>query len=385
MSDNMKICVISSSYPNEDGIGNTFVEQLVNAITRLGNQCVVISPLNTFGNDCILKYKEYEIKDLGNNLKVEVYRPRIWNRNIPIVPISTNMFMAQRAIERTIKKQRLKFDIIYCHFFAMGVLAWHYAHKNNIPLFVATGESKVKLFPQKPCLSFSLKKFRQYVSGIICVSSKNLEECVALGYAEREKCKVFPNGANLQLFKPLDKAMCRRQIGFNNDDFLLVTVGEFSDRKGQNRIVKAVDSLSEPKIKTCFIGRGEPITDREYMFYKGTVKHDELPVYLNAADIFVLPTLREGCCNAIVEALACGLPVISSDKSFNYDILDETNSIMVDPEDVGQIAMAIKELYGGENKRSVLAKGALNKAMSLSINQRASNILSFIKDRMNML
>ncbi len=380
----MKICVISSSYPNEDGIGNTFVEQLVNAITRLGNHCVVISPLNTFGNKRTLKYKEYEIKDLGDNLTVEVYRPRIWNRNIPFLPVSTNLYLDQRAIERTIKKHKLAFDIMYCHFFASGILAWHYAYNNNIPLFVATGESKVKLFPQKPCLSFSLKKFRQYISGVICVSSKNLEECVSLGYAEKEKCKVFPNGANLQLFKPLDKAVCRRQIGLKDDDFLLVTVGEFSDRKGQNRILKAVDSLSEPKIRTCFIGRGELIADRDYMFYKGTVKHDELPVYLNAADVFVLPTLREGCCNAIVEALACGLPVISSDKSFNYDILDETNSIMVDPENVGQIAMAIKELYEDDNKRSALAKGALNKAMSLSINQRASNILSFIKERMKM-
>jgi glycosyltransferase involved in cell wall biosynthesis len=136
--------------------------------------------------------------------------------------------------------------------------------------------------------------------------------------------------------------------------------------------------MSDPKIKTCFIGRGEPIADRDYMFYKGTVSHDELPVYLNAADVFVLPTLREGCCNAIVEALACGLPVISSDRSFNYDILDETNSILVDPDDVNQIAKAIKLLSEDKNKRDILAKGALDKAMSLSIDQRASNILNFI-------
>ncbi len=378
----MNICVISSSYPNEDGVGNTFVEQLVNAMTRLGHHCVVISPLNTFGNDLASKYKEHEIRGIGTNQTVEVYRPRIWNRNIPFIPISTNRYHAQRAIEKTIQKYKLEFDVMYCHFFAMGILAWHYAYKNNIPLFVATGESKIKPFSQKPCFCFSLKKFRQHTNGVVCVSSKNLDECIGLGYAEREKCKVFPNGVNLQLFKPLDKMQCRQQIGFKEDDFLLITVGEFSDRKGQNRIIRAVDSLSDPAIKTCFIGSGEPIASRNYVFYKGRISHDELPIYLNAADVFVLPTLREGCCNAIVEALACGLPVVSSDRKFNYDILDESNSIMVDPEDVNQITSAIKVLHEDNNKRKNLAVGASNKAMSLSIDQRASNILSFIKEKM---
>ena len=377
----MNICIISTSYPNEDGVGNTFVEQLVNAMTRQGHRCVVISPLNTFGNNNVSKYKEHEVKEIGHNLKVEVYRPRIWNRNIPIVPVSTNLHLAQRAIEKTIKKHKLEFDVMYCHFFASGVLAWHHAFNNNIPLFVATGESKIKPLLQKPCFGFSLKKFREYTSGVVCVSSKNLDECVELGYAEREKCKVFPNGANLQLFKPLDKKKCRQQIGLKEEDFLLITVGEFSDRKGQNRIIKAVDSLSDPTIKTCFIGSGEPIANRDYVFYKGRISHDELPIYLNAADVFVLPTLSEGCCNAIVEALACGLPVVSSDRKFNYDILDESNSIMVDPEDVNQIAAVIKLLHEDNNKRENLAVGASNKAMSLSIDQRASNILSFIKEK----
>jgi len=378
----MNFCVISTSYPNEDGIGNTFVEQLVNAITHQGHRCVVISPLNTAGNNRDSYYKEYEVKELGGNLTVEVYRPRLWSRNIPIIPISTNRYFAQRAIEKTIKKHKLVFDVMYCHFFASGILAWHYAFNNNIPLFVATGESKIKLFPQKPCFGFSLKKFRQYTSGVVCVSSKNLDECIELGYAEREKCKVFPNGVDLQLFKPLDKKKCRQQLGLKDEDFLLITVGEFSDRKGQNRIIKAVDNLSDSTIKTCFIGSGEPIADRTYVFYKGRISHDELPVYLNAADVFVLPTLREGCCNAIVEALACGLPVVSSDRKFNYDILDESNSIMVDPEDVNQISTAIKLLREDNDKRELLAKGALKKAERLSIDQRASNIIGFIQERL---
>ena len=380
----MIICIIASGYPNEDGIGGTFVEQLVNAFVRQGNRCTVISPLNIYYDPKLASlYNEYEEKLVDGKNKVCVYRPRTNVWNIPLIPISTTRHAAQKAIEHTIEELGEKFDCIYCHFFASGILAWHYAHKHNIPLFVATGESKILERFQFPCLSFSWSKFKRDTNGVICVSSKNYEECIERGFAEKEKCKVFPNGVDLQLFKPLNKRECRNHIGLADEDFLLITVGEFSDRKGQNRIIKAVDNLSNASIKTCFIGSGEAIDERSFIFYKGKVKHTELPIYLNAADVFVLPTLREGCCNAIVEALACGLPVISSDRKFNYDILDETNSIMVDPENINQISMAIKALYDNNEKRQNLSKGAVYVAKSLSIDQRAENICTFIRERIN--
>ena len=375
----MNICIISTSYPNEDGIGNTFVEQLVNAMTYAGHHCIVISPLNTYGNHYADRYKEYEIKRLDGDKKVEVYRPRIWNRNIPFLPVSTNGFLAQRAIEKTIVNNHLKFDIIYCHFFASAMYVWHYAHKYNIPLYVATGESKIKIFTQKPCLSFSWEKFRHDTNGVICVSTKNLEECISLGYADRRKCKVFPNGTNSILFKPLDKLSCREKLGYSKDDFITITVGEFSERKGQERIIKAIDQIASSRIKSIFIGDGDSISERDYILYKGKVRHDDLPTYLSVADVFVLPTLREGCCNAIVEAMACGLPIISSDLSFNHDILNRNNSIMIDPESPSAIAEAIKKLMNEPDYAQTLGSEALKTSLSLSIYDRAKNIIDFIQ------
>ena len=84
--------------------------------------------------------------------------------------------------------------------------------------------------------------------------------------------------------------------------------------------------------------------DCEGILFKGKLPHEEIPLYLNTADVFVLPSLAEGCSNSIVEAMACGLPVISSDLSFNYDILNADNSILVNPNDVGEISAAIKKL-----------------------------------------
>jgi glycosyltransferase involved in cell wall biosynthesis len=93
----------------------------------------------------------------------------------------------------------------------------------------------------------------------------------------------------------------------------------------------------------------------------------------------VLPTLNEGCCNAIVEALACGLPIVSSDRPFNYDILNKTNSILVDPMNINEIADAIRMLKENSMLRARLSEGALNTAKDLTINRRATKIMDFIK------
>lgn len=87
--------------------------------------------------------------------------------------------------------------------------------------------------------------------------------------------------------------------------------------------------------------------------------------------MFCLPTLNEGCSNAIVEAIACGLPIISSNLPFNDDILDSSNALLVNPESVDDIASAIKQLMDNSDLRQKLAEGSKEKAKSLWIEFRA--------------
>ena len=97
--------------------------------------------------------------------------------------------------------------------------------------------------------------------------------------------------------------------------------------------------------------------------------------------MFVLPSLAEGCSNVIVEAMACGLPIVSSDLPFNYDILDSSNSILVNPMNVQEIADAIVKLKNDEPLRLTLSEGALKKTSDLTIEKRVTKILKFIRER----
>ena len=104
---------------------------------------------------------------------------------------------------------------------------------------------------------------------------------------------------------------------------------------------------------------------------------------LSAADVFVLPTLSEGCCNAIIEAMACGLPIISSNLPFNDDILWDDNSIRIDPMNIDDIRNAISLLKEDQQMRENFSKASLKHAASLNIEKRAKNILEFMSERIS--
>ena len=93
----------------------------------------------------------------------------------------------------------------------------------------------------------------------------------------------------------------------------------------------------------------------------------------------MLPTLNEGCCNAVVEAMACGLPVVSSNRPFNWDILNAENAIMVEPTDINAIRNAIQLLKADTPMRQAMAHASLASAESLNLENRSSRIINFFK------
>ena len=156
-------------------------------------------------------------------------------------------------------------------------------------------------------------------------------------------------------------------------------MGSFDYRKGIERLIKAVEKIDDVYIICA--GKGKLIPTSKRCLYKKCVKNENLPYFYSASDIFVLPTLNEGCCNAIIEAMACGLPIISSNLSFNDDILDDTCSVRIDPTNVEEIKTAIKSLYEDKEKLYQLRKGSLKKVKLFTLEARAKKIVKFIEDK----
>lgn len=378
MSKVKSILVISPNYPIEGNPGYTFVKNLCEEFARQKREITVLAPQSLTRlfwhyehRRPIVRYDEID----GHQIKI--YQP--YTLAFPIRFIKLYNYCMRKAVMRFLKYNKIDVDVCYCHFYRSAYIVLPFVKKHKIPLFVATGEGAL-LNWKRVLSSPSYMEINKYLNGVISVSSKNKTISEDIGIIKGKDCLVAPNGVNSNLFYLKDKKVLRNKYKFKQNDFIVAFVGLFTDRKGSLRLANAINKVKD--VKSFFIGYS--IGDNKYepncegILFKGVLPHEKIPDYLNMADIFVLPTLNEGCCNAIMEALACGLPVVSSNKSFNFDVLDRTNSIMVDPMNVDAIADAILDLKENKELRQQLSKGALSKAKKFTISHRASIILEFI-------
>lgn len=373
----MNILVFTYDYPYRKYNNMSFVKQLIEQFAEMGHLCTVISPWPIFRKRGRAAVDVWENKGEGSS--VRVLRPNYLT--IPHLKIGAfypSQWLRERAIRKSLCSLKEMPDVIYCHFWNQGLIALPYAQKWHRPIFVASGESDiVSLLDMKKVT----EDFKHIVKGVICASGKNKLESVKLGLTSENKCIVLPNAIDNAKFHKIDKIACRKQLNLPQDKFIVCFVGWFIERKGPLRLQEALRMINNDNIGVLYIGEGPQQPKGDNILFKGSVKHDNLKYYLNASDVFILPTLNEGCCNAIVEAMACGLPVVSSDMDFNREILDASNSILINPMNINEIADAINRLFSDKKMTMTLSKGALKRAAELKIDRRASQIIDFINEK----
>ena len=130
----------------------------------------------------------------------------------------------------------------------------------------------------------------------------------------------------------------------------------------------------------AFAGKGDDPPGGERVLFCKPLRHEDVCTFLNAIDVFCLPTLSEGSCNAVAEAMACGCAIISSRLPFNDDVLTDRNSIRIDPSSVEEIREAILLLKENRALREALSEQALIDSHSHTISNRARSILGFLKE-----
>ena len=369
-------------YPNKiNPYRNVFFRNLIYAMADEGVNCTVISPVP------VTKYRfatpsipKETIDKTPNGNSVKVYYPRFISvSSKKILGFNTGILterLFDKSAVRVAKSLTEKFDAVYGHFLLSGGLsAINIGKIKNIPSFVAYGECNydTEVINQFRDLK---KEDVESLSGIIAVSSHNASVLRSKPAFEGIPMIVAPNSVDTSLFFKKNKTLCREKFDLPQDKFIVGFVGGFIERKGDKRLLEAVNALDD--VYCAFAGRGSEAPSGDRVLFCKALDHDDIPDFINAMDVFCLPTLNEGSCNALVEAASCGVPIISSDLPFNDDLLTDENSVRINPNSVNEIRTAILKLYNERDYRERLAKAVHESSKQFNIKARCRKILAFI-------
>jgi len=204
-------------------------------------------------------------------------------------------------------------------------------------------------------------------SRIVILNKEMYAELKGFAYPGKAIVKI-PNGVDLTTYRVNDKRHCwREKIGVQNEKLILYT-GRLSAEKGVDVLIAAYAALDRSLPTKLYILGDGPETAR----LKQLIKHyhledrvmmrpavDDVTGYLFSADIFVMPSHFEGLSNSVLEAMACGIPVIATRVTGNKELItDGINGLLVEPRNSAQLTEALLHLIKNPDKGSELGRRA---------------------------
>ncbi len=349
MSNPGILIIVPTFFPNVGGV-ETHLSDLVSALDKRGYPVYVhtYSPITTpgvawnakesFGNVHIRRYGWF-----GKTLlhKVEKY------------PILDFLYITPYLFVRTLifcLFNHKKIDIIHAQGFNAAFIGKYLKKIFRKKLIVST-HAVYEVNSQSRTASL-LKQILNGADEILTLSKASYNELVKLGIDEK-KIKIFKYWINLDVFKPLEnKRWLRKELGLP-DGFLVLFVGRLTEIKGVRELVSVAEKL--PEVKFVFVGNGplenflKTKTKKKNVIFVGRVDNKLLYRYYNAANVFCIPSqYEEGFGRVVMEAVACGTPVVGAKKGGIPEALDDSVSILVEPT-VENLKDAIYDLYANKS------------------------------------
>ena len=231
-------------------------------------------------------------------------------------------------------------------------------------------------------------------TGVISVSHALRDLLVDRGVGAG-KFRVIPNAVDRNRFRPGDKREARAQLGFPADAPLIVCVGNLIELKRHHVLIEAFARLraSRPTVQLAILGGGESEPAYEGRLrrlaetsglgnavrFVGRIPSAEVARWLQAADVFALATSREGCCNAILEALASGRPVVTTPAGDNaHFVRDGVNGYVVPIDDAVATAAALERALSRTDWNAAAISSGLEVGGWEDV---AREVLGFFKER----
>ncbi|MSR46559.1 MAG: glycosyltransferase family 4 protein [Planctomycetes bacterium] len=322
----MRLLVFTTLFPHPGAPhhGIFVLERLRHWIEATGGSAVVIAPVpyvpRALARGRFAEYAAVPFEE--SRAGIRVLHPRYLL--LPKVSMSVAPWTLGRAgvaAARRLVAAGERFDLVDAHYlYPDGVAASFVARSLGLPLVVTARGTDVNLIPRHAIPRQWLRFLLRRADAAIAVADALRHEVVALAPAGFP-CVTLRNGVDLAKFRPLERSVARARLRWPSDRPIVLSVGHLIERKGHHHLLAALPRLPAGTLLKL-VGDGEwrtrleaqarslGIADR--VEFCGRIAHDELHVAYSAADALALLSSREGWPNVLLEALACGTPVVAT-------------------------------------------------------------------------
>ena len=268
----------------------------------------------------------------------------------PVLSRPINGWSAYRALLPEIRK--FAPDIIHSFFlYPEGYAAMRIARVLGLPVVAKSLGSDINRLGMGFSFVHTRRLLRE-VNFLFTVSSDLRAKAISLG-ANPETTQALINGCDLSVFHVMDRLEARKKLNIDSAHETVVYIGRMDVKKGLRELVEAAASLHlrRPNLHVYMIGAGpdKPAIEGAvrsndaagYIHLLPACSFDEVAVWMTAADLVTLPSYMEGCPNVVLEALACGRPVVASNVGGIPEIMHKECGELVPPRDPAALAHAL--------------------------------------------
>jgi len=350
MRKSLNVLVIAPAY-------NTFVKGNVDALSRFVNNINVIvhhNYLSELSNlipcggylDTVRLYTKQKLVDTKNmppNVNVHVLS------TLYFIPDGRNTFLGEKLTKlfiRYIKQNNIEFDIIHAHFtYPQGYVGVRLSEVFDVPVVITLHENS-------PHLGAILSRLRSHAvytwrkaDMLIRVNKRDIDTFLKYG-VDANRIVYVPNGYDPKKFQHIPQKIAREYLNLNENTRVLFNLARLYPEKGHKYLISAMKLLLTKRADVhCYIGGIGPLkkqltrqikemTLESYVTLLGYIPNNQLSYWMNAAELFVLPSLSEGNPTVMFEALGIGLPFIGTSVGGIPDIIiSEEYGLLCPPAD----------------------------------------------------
>ena len=374
-SSKPRVCFLTTSYPDFPGsYRGIFVWRAVHGLIERGYKISVVTP------KLFRKSKGFE--DNGDE---RIYRFPFLSEEkllveydkVPVWRMITYMLSGFFSCARIVYRDRCR--LIHAHFVVpTGLIAVLVGRWMKMPVLIQAHGSDVTKYAKLNRWMAWLTAFASKKADHLIVVSDELAAILTEQFGiQPDKITVRSCGIDVTHFRPMPRKQAREQLNLPEKYTIVLFVGSLIRRKGVDILLSAIARIvaHHSRVKLIVIGEGPFLKQLEaqaldlaidkIVHFVGRKSNDELPFWYAAADVFVLPSLREGTPLALLEALSCEVPVIVSRAGGMVEVIEDgKNGLLTDVADPVDLERKLSLLLADSDMRQRFKEAARDTVLS---------------------